>query len=116
MRVGRSSCGSDSTTPKLKGKFGSPATSRAASGRGRRHRPQETDASARELGQGGNVLFGVLRERRVLLTGDVDDSYRAAHDRNRHAHRRQGPFGPAPELGAGVQLVAVGEPLHLGPT
>ena len=52
----------------------------------------------------------------VLLAGHMDDADGTAHDRDGHAHRRHGPFGPAAQLRARVELLAVGEPLHLGPT
>ena len=70
---------------------------------------------ARELGQRGQVVDPVVLDGCLRLSGGVDDADGTAHDGHGHAQCRETPLRPVAQLGAGVEIVAVGEHLDLRP-
>ena len=80
-----------------------------------RHDPEQADPGAGQLGQGGQVLnLGVLHLG-LGLVGGVDDAHRPPHDGDRDAEGGNAPLRPVAQLGAGIEMVAVAEDLHLRP-
>ena len=83
---------------------------------GLRHDPQQSDDVLPRAWPGSRDLVPCCPRKTCCCAGDMNDADRAAHDGDRHAHGRHGTFWASPKLGAGVEFLAIGEPLHLGPT